>query len=162
MRTWATVTLAIRGLMNFRLGSIDWEACDLPEGLFLEMNFSKLLSNLKMAFAVAFNLVSKLASCLVAATVIVGAEFIFNIPDTEEIVVVVIVEEEVRVTRVLLLAVVIGSVFWLFIGRKKVTLWVNKLADQNIKVYLFRLNNIALIVGYIFLGSLRSSKQKVC
>ena len=75
------------------------------------MNFSKLLSNLKMAFAVAFNLVSKLASCLVAATVIVGAEFIFNIPDTEEIVVEVIVEEEVRVTRVLLLAVVIGSVF---------------------------------------------------
>ena len=63
-----------------------------------------------MAFSVAFNLVSKLASCLVAATVIVGVEFILNIPDAEEIVVVVIVEEKVRVTRVLLLPVVIRSV----------------------------------------------------
>ena len=41
-----------------------------------------------------------------------------SVPDTEEIALVVIVEENVRVTRVLLLAVVIGTVAFLFIGGK--------------------------------------------
>ena len=41
-----------------------------------------------------------------------------SVPDNEEIALVVIVEENVRVTRVLLLAVVIGTVALLFIGGK--------------------------------------------
>ena len=71
-----------------------------------------------MAFSIAFNLVSKFASCPVAATDIAGAEFILTIPDPEEIAVVVIVEGEVRVTRTLLFALVIGTVARLFIGGK--------------------------------------------
>ena len=63
-----------------------------------------------MAFSIAFNLVSKFASCPVAATDIAGAGFILTIPDAEAIAVVVIVEGEVRVTRTLLLAVVVGIV----------------------------------------------------
>ena len=50
------------------------------------------------------------ASCPVAATDIAGAGFILTIPDAEDIVVVVIVEGEVRVPRILLLAVVIRIV----------------------------------------------------
>ena len=83
---------------------------DFPEGLFVEMNFSNVLPNLKMAFSIAFNLVSKFASCPVAATDIAGAGFILTIPDAAEMAVVVIVEGEIRVTRILLLAVVIGIV----------------------------------------------------
>ena len=82
----------------------------LPKGLFVEMNFSNVLPNLKMAFSIAFNLVSKFACCPVAATDIAGAGFILTIPDAEEIVVVVIVEGEVKVTKILLLSVVIGIV----------------------------------------------------
>ena len=63
-----------------------------------------------MAFFIAFNLVSKFASCPVPATDIAGAGFILTIPDAEEIAVAVIVEGEVRVTRILLLAVVVGIV----------------------------------------------------
>ena len=64
-----------------------------------------------MAFSIAFNLVSKFASCPLAATDIVGAGYILTIPDAEAIAVVVIVDEgEVRVTRTLLLAVVVGIV----------------------------------------------------
>ena len=80
------------------------------------MNFSEVLPNLKMASSVAFSLVSKLASCPVTATVVAGAEFILTIPYAEETAVVVIIEEEVRVRRILLLAVVIGTVARLFIG----------------------------------------------
>ena len=59
-----------------------------------------------MAFSIAFNLVSKFASCPVAATNIVGAWFMLTIPDAEEVAVVVIVEGgEVRVTKIFLLAV---------------------------------------------------------
>ena len=65
---------------------------------------------MKIAFSKAFNLVSKFASSLVADTDLAGAGFTLTIPDAEEIAVVVIVEGEVRVTRVLLLAVVIGTV----------------------------------------------------
>ena len=71
-----------------------------------------------MSFSVAFNLVSKFASCPLAATDIAGAGFILTIPDAEEIVVVVLVEWEVRMTIILPLAVVIGIVAWLFIGGK--------------------------------------------
>ena len=71
-----------------------------------------------MAFSVAFNLAPKLTFCPVAATNIAGAAFILNIPHVKGIVVVVIVEEEVRVTRGLLLAVVIGNIGRLFIGGK--------------------------------------------
>ena len=74
------------------------------------MNFCKVFANLKIAFSIAFNLVSKFASCLVAATDLAGAGFTLTTPDAEEIAVVVIVEGEVGVTRVLLLAVVIGTV----------------------------------------------------
>ena len=65
---WATVTLIIRWWISFRLCSIDWEIIqipyiyspfDLPKGLFVKMNFSKVLSNLKMVFFIAFNLVSE-------------------------------------------------------------------------------------------------------
>ena len=59
-----------------------------------------------MAFSIAFNLVSKLASCPVAAADIAGAGFVLTIPDAEEIVVAVIAEEEVRVRSVFLLDVV--------------------------------------------------------
>ena len=72
------------------------------------MKFSNALPNLKMAFSIAFNLVSKFASCLSAATDIPGAGFILTIPDAEDIAVVVLVEGEVTVTKILLLAVVIG------------------------------------------------------
>ena len=63
-----------------------------------------------MAFSIAFNLVSKFASGPVPATDIAGAGFILTIPGAAEIAVVVMVEGEVRVTRILLLAVVIGIV----------------------------------------------------
>ena len=82
------------------------------------MNISKVLPNLKMAFSIAFNLVSKFASCHIAATDIAGAEFILTIPDSVEIGIVVIVEGEISVTRVFLLAVVFGTVAPLFIGGK--------------------------------------------
>ena len=49
-------------------------------------------------------------SVILAVTDIVGAGFILTIPDAEEMVVIVIVEREVRVTRILLLSVVIGIV----------------------------------------------------
>ena len=74
------------------------------------MNFSNVLPNLKIAFSIAVNLVSKLASCPLVATDIVGPGYILTIPDAEAIAVVVIVEGEVRVTRILLLAVVVGIV----------------------------------------------------
>ena len=74
------------------------------------MNFSNVLPNLKMAFSIAFNLISKFTSCPVAATDIAAAGFMLTIPDAEAIVVVVIAEGEVRVTRILLLAVVVGIV----------------------------------------------------
>ena len=82
------------------------------------MNFSNALPNLKMTFSIAFNLVSKFVSCTVAATDIAGAGFIFTIPDAEEIAAIVIVDREVRVTRILLFAVVKETVTWLFIGGK--------------------------------------------
>ena len=71
-----------------------------------------------MEFSIAFNLVSKFASCHVAATDMAGAGFILTRSDTQEIAVVMLVEGKVRVTRILLLAVVIGIVTRLFIGRK--------------------------------------------
>ena len=82
------------------------------------MYLSDVLPNLKMEFSIAFNLVSKFASCHVAATVMAGAGFILTRSDTQEIAVVMLVEGKVRVTRILLLAVVIGIVTRLFIGRK--------------------------------------------
>ena len=74
------------------------------------MNISNVLPNLKMAFSIAFNLVSKYASCPVATTGVAGPGFILTIPDAEDTAAIVIVEGEVRVTRILLLAVVIGIV----------------------------------------------------
>ena len=71
------------------------------------MNFSNALPNLRIAFSVVFNLVSKLASSPVAATHIARAEFILTISDAEEITIVVIVEGEIRVTRILLLGMVV-------------------------------------------------------
>ena len=76
---------------------------DLPEVLVVEMNFPKVLPSLKIAFSIAFNLVLKSASYPVVATDIAGAGFMLTITDAEEIAVVVIVKEELRVTRVLLL-----------------------------------------------------------
>ena len=84
--------------------------CGLPDRFLDEMNFCKVLSNLKIDFLIVFNLVSKFASCYVAATHIPGAGFMLTLPDAEEIAVVVIIEREVKVTRVLLLAAVIGTV----------------------------------------------------
>ena len=74
------------------------------------MNFSNILPNLKMTFSIVFNLVSKFVSCPVAAKEIAGAGFIFTTHDSEETAVVVIVEGDVRVTRALLLAVVMETV----------------------------------------------------
>ena len=74
------------------------------------MNFSKLLPNLQIGFSIAFKLISKLASCAVAATGIAGVGFVLTIPYAEEIAVVVIVEKKVRVTRVLLLPAVTATV----------------------------------------------------
>ena len=73
---------------------------------------------MKIAFSIAFNLVSKFASCPVAATDIAGAGFKLTIPDAEEMDLVVIVEGEVRVTSILLLPVVIGIFARFFIGGK--------------------------------------------
>ena len=86
MRRWATVTVdkSVRYPLSF-------SPRDVPGGLFVEINFSNVLPNLKMVFSIAFNLVSKFASCLVAATHITGVGFILTIPDAEEIAVVVIV-----------------------------------------------------------------------
>ena len=92
---------SVRYLLSFSPG-------DLPGGLFVKMNFSNVLPNLKMAFSIAFNLVSKFASCPVAATDIAGERFIVALSDAEEIAVVVIVEGRVR--EILMLAVVIGIV----------------------------------------------------
>ena len=61
-----------------------------------------------MKFSIAFNIVSKFASCPVAATDIAGTGFILTIPDADEMA--VVVEGDARVTRILLLAVVIGVV----------------------------------------------------
>ena len=61
-----------------------------------------------MKFSIAFNLVSKFVSCPVAATDIAGTGFILTIPDADEMA--VVVEGDARVTRILLLAVVIGVV----------------------------------------------------
>ena len=73
---------------------------------------------MKIAFSIAFNLVSKFASCPVAATDIAGAGFKLTIPDAEEMALVVIVEGEVRVTSILLLPVVTGIFARFFIGGK--------------------------------------------
>ena len=73
------------------------------------MNFSNVLPNFHIAFSIAFNLVLKFASCPVATTDIVGAGCILTIPDAEAIAAQMVVEEEVRVTRILLLAVIIGT-----------------------------------------------------
>ena len=77
--------------------------------LLFEMNFSNVLPNLKIVFSIAFNRVSKFASGPVAVTDIAGAGFILTTPDVEERAVQMIIEEEVRVTRILLLAVIIGT-----------------------------------------------------
>ena len=74
------------------------------------MNFSKVLYYLKLAFSIAFNIVSKFASCPVASKDIPGAGSILTIPEAEGISVVVIVVAKVRVARLLLLAVVIRTV----------------------------------------------------
>lgn len=71
-----------------------------------------------MVLSITFSLVSKLRFCPVAATDIVQRQFILTIPDVEEIAVAVIAEEEVRVTRVLQLSVVIWTVACLVIGGK--------------------------------------------
>ena len=71
-----------------------------------------------MPFSIAFNLVSKFPSWPVAAIDIAGAGFLLTVSDAEEISVLVIVQGEVKVTRISLLVVVIGIVAWLFIGGK--------------------------------------------
>ena len=73
--------------------------------LFVEINFFNVHPNLKKAFSIAFNLDSKFASCPVTATDITRVGFILTITDVEEIAVVLLVEGEVRVTRILPLAV---------------------------------------------------------
>ena len=80
--------------------------CDFPEGLFVEINFSNVLRNLKMAFSIAFNLVTKFAFCPVAAIDIAGAGFKLIIIEAEEIAVVVIVEREIKVTRIVVTGIV--------------------------------------------------------
>ena len=87
---------------------LSFSPCGLPDRFLDEMNFCKVLSNLKIDFLIIFNLVSKFASCYVAATHIPGGGFMLTLPDAEEIAVVVIIEGEIKVTRVLLLAAVIG------------------------------------------------------
>ena len=71
-----------------------------------------------MVLSIAFSLVSKLRSCAVAATALVLRPFILTTLDAEEIAVVVIAEEEVRVTRVLRLTVITWIVALLVIGGK--------------------------------------------
>ena len=78
---------------------------NLRGGLFVEINFFNVHPNLKKAFFIAFNLDSKFASCPVTATDITRVGFILTITDVEEIAVVLLVEGEVRVTRILPLAV---------------------------------------------------------
>ena len=58
------------------------------------------------------------SSCYVTETDIARVGFILTMHDAKDVAVFVIVEEQVRVTRVLLLAVFIGTVTWLIIGGK--------------------------------------------
>ena len=139
---------------------------DLPRGLFVEMNFSNVLPNLKMKFSIAFNLVSKFASCPAAATDIAGTGvFTYHTwcwwngcrswgrgkSDKN-------------------VAVSCGYRNRCLNIQRRKSEWhyeSNKLKDQIIKVYWSLLKKIALIVGYIFAASLkrssrlRSSKQKL-
>ena len=78
---------------------------ELPEGLFAEKNFSKVLPKLKVVTSTAFNLVLRLKSCSENVTDTPEAGFILSIPEAEDVAVVVIVKKEVRVRRVLLLTV---------------------------------------------------------
>ena len=96
-----------------------------------------------------------------------GTGFILTITDTEEITAIVIVEEEVRKAAVLILTVV-GTVAWLFMEKKASDIMslisyevndINKLGDENIKVYLFFLKEIALTVGCIFIVSVMHSSR---
>ena len=70
--------------------------------MLVEINFSNIVPNLKIAFPIALNLVSKFASCHLAAIDITGTGFVLIIPYAEETAVVVIVQLEVRATRALL------------------------------------------------------------
>ena len=88
--------------------------------------------------------------------IIAGAVFMLTIPDAEGIALVVIVEGNVRV---LLLAVVIGTVAWLFIGGEVSDIMSLKVRRQNIRVYLFLLKKITMIVGYIFVARLKRSSR---
>ena len=82
MRRWVVVTLIIRGLISFRSGALTEKSQRYPLSfLFVEVNFSSILLNLKMAFSVAFNLISKFVSCPVAQTDIAGVGFIITIPE---------------------------------------------------------------------------------
>ena len=124
------------------------------------MNFSNVILNLKMSFSVAFSLVSKFASCPLAATDIAGAGFIPTIPDAEEIAVAVLVEWEVRMT--IILPISCGYRNRCLIIHRRKSEWhyeFNKLKYQNINVYLSLLKKITLIVGYIFVASLKSSSR---
>ena len=57
---------------------------DLPKGLLVEINFSKIVPNLKIAFSIALNLVLKVASCHLATIDITGTGFVLTIPYAEE------------------------------------------------------------------------------
>ena len=88
------------------------------------------------------------------------AGFIFNVHDNEEIVVVVTVEEEVSMRRVLVLPMVIETVVWLSTGK---TEWKNefsRLEDKNTNVYLFLLRSLTLSVSYIFVTNLKCFSRK--
>ena len=140
----------------------------LPEGLFVEVNFPKVLPNLKMAFSIAFSLVSKFASCPVAATDIAGAGFILTITwcwsnsccsDSWG-----------RGKSDKNIAVSCGYRNRFLIIHKRKSKWhyeFNKLEDQNIKVYLSLLKSTVVVIGYTFVAILKrftrvgSSKQKV-
>ena len=63
-----------------------------------------------MVFFIAFNLVSKLRSCPVTPTGMARAGIILTMPNAEEITVIAIAEEQIRVARVLPITVVIETV----------------------------------------------------
>ena len=134
---------------------------DLPKGLFLEIGFSNILPSLKMAFFIVFNLVSKFASWPVAATDIAGAGFILTIPDAECWRNGCCSDSWGKGKSGKNIAVSCGYRNCCLIIHRRKSEWhyeFNKLEDQNIKVYLSLLK-IALIVGYIFVASLKCSSQ---
>ena len=127
LRRWATVTPFVRGLISFRLGSTDWEISKISSIIFSSWLAWRIecwneLFQLTPHFenSIFHSIQPSFKMCILFCDYnrYSWNRFILTIPDAEGIAVVVMVEGEVRVTRILLLVVVIGIIVLLFIGGK--------------------------------------------